>query len=83
MSWMTSKALQIVDTQTALKNCMNGGEEEEHGLFLLSAFQLDVPSHKKEHDVNIGPLSLHGGVYTHKGAGYSIRVQDQSEKVTS
>ena len=62
---------------------MNGGEEEEPDLFLSSAFELDAPTCEAKQDVNIGPLSLAGGVYTHKGASYSIDVQDQPEKVSN
>lgn len=60
---------------------MNGGEEEEPDLFLSSAFELDAC--EAEQDVNIGPLSLAGGVYTHKGPSYSIDVQDQPEKASN
>ena len=62
---------------------MNGGEEKEPESFLSSAFELDAPSYEAERDVNIGPLSLAGGVYTHKGPNCSIAVQDQPEKVSS
>ena len=80
---MTSKGLRDVAIHTALNSGMNGGEEEEPDTFLSSAFELDAPSYEAEHDVNIGPLSLAGGVYTHKGPNCSIHVQDQPEKVSN